>query len=71
MMSRRTPRAPANPTTHATALRVDVNDAQGKTVTIPIKATLTIDTLIPNGVTDVGVRYTGGKELVILETSFR
>jgi hypothetical protein len=63
--------ARSNPTMQAATLRCDVNNAEGKTVTIPIKATLMLDTPIPNGATEVGVRYSGGRELVILETSFR
>ena len=60
-----------NATTQPSSLRVDVNGAQGKAVNVPVKKTLTIRTPIPGGATNVGVRYTGGKELVILETSFQ
>ena len=60
-----------NATTRPASLRVDVNDAEGKTVNVPVKKTLTIRTPIPRGATNLGVRYTGGKELVILETSFQ
>ena len=52
-------------------LRVDVNGAGGKTVDVPSNRTIVIRTPVPNGATDLGVRYTGGKELIILETSFR
>ena len=60
-----------NATTRPTSLRVDVNGAQGKAINVPVKKTITIRTPIPGGASDVGVRYTGGKELIILETRFQ
>jgi hypothetical protein len=60
-----------NATTQPASLRVDVNNVEGETTTIPVNKTITIRTPIPGRATDVGVRYTGGKELIILETSFR
>jgi hypothetical protein len=59
-----------NATTRPASLRVDVNGVQGKTVTVPVKKTATIRTPIPGGATNVGVRYTGGKELIVLDTGF-
>ena len=37
---------------------------------IPAGKTITIRTPIPKGVTELSIRYTGHKQLVILETSF-
>ena len=60
-----------NPTTRPATLRVDVNDATGETVDVPKQKTVTIRTPIPSDTSEVGVRYTGHKELIILETLFK
>ena len=61
-----------NPTTKPASLRVDVNDTAGETVDVPTRKTIEIRTPIPSEAAGkVGVHYTGGKELVILETSFK
>jgi hypothetical protein len=60
-----------NPTAKAATLRVDVNDLTGHPVEIPPGQTLDITAAIPPGTSDVvGVRYTGGRELVIVQTTF-
>jgi beta-galactosidase len=54
----------------AATLQVDVNDAKGKPASVPAGQTIVIRTPIPSRATTVGVRYTGNKELIILETKF-
>jgi beta-galactosidase len=61
-----------NPSAKPAMLRVVVNDMKAPaTTTIAPGQTIEIKTPIPGGATDLGVRYTGGRELVILETSFK
>lgn len=52
-------------------LEVEVNGRKGEATNIPAGKTITIHTSIPDGATDLGVRYSGGKDLVIEETSFQ
>ena len=59
-----------NPTTKPAVLRVDVNDLKGEPHEITPGQTIDITSPIPTGATDVGVRYTGGRELVIIQTTF-
>jgi hypothetical protein len=60
-----------NPTAQSATLQVDVNEAKGEPRTIPAGATSTIRTAIPSGATDIGIRYTGSRELVVQETDFQ
>jgi beta-galactosidase len=60
-----------NPSKDASEIVVEVNGKKGETTKIPAGQTTTIRSSIPNGATDVGVRYTGEKDLVIEETSFQ
>ena len=61
-----------NPTTSSGQLTIAIN---GKTVvgpaTIPAGQTVNLRSPLPDGATDVSVRYTGAKTLVLLETSFQ
>ncbi len=60
-----------NPTTSPGQLTIAIN---GKTATgsatIPAGQTVNLRSPLPAGATDVSVRYTGTKTLVLLETSF-
>jgi hypothetical protein len=59
-----------NPSKDAGELVVEVNGKKGEATKIPAGQTVTIRSSIPGGATDIGVRYTGEKDLVIEETSF-
>lgn len=59
-----------NPTQLAASLQVDVNDVKSKPVPIEPGKTITIRTPIKAKATNVGVRYSGHKELIIRQTSF-
>ena len=58
-----------NPTKEAAELKVEVN-GRATSATIPPGKTIDVEAPIREGATDVGVRFTGDKELVILETRF-
>ena len=60
-----------NPTTKPASLRVDINEMMGEPNPIAPGQTITIESPIPQHATDVGVRYTGERLLVIEETDFR
>jgi hypothetical protein len=61
-----------NPTTRPATLRVDVNGADGEPRDLPPGSTsVIIETPLPPDVSDIGVRYTGDRDLVIEETDFR
>ena len=60
-----------NPTKSDADLVVEINGiGQAKSSAIAAGKTVIIRTPIPNGSTDVSVRYKGGKDLVLLQTSF-
>jgi hypothetical protein len=59
-----------NDTKSALKLRIDVNDAKGVEREVPAGQTISISAPIPARATDVGIRYTGSRELIILETAF-
>jgi hypothetical protein len=52
-------------------LRVNVNDGKPVEHDVPAGETITITAPIPSKSTDVSVRYTGNRELIILETAFQ
>jgi hypothetical protein len=61
----------ANPTQEAANLKVEINgEKSGGVETIPAGKTVTVRNPLPEDVSDVCVKYTGQKELVVLETSF-
>jgi beta-galactosidase len=51
-------------------MKVSVNGDVGTTTSVSPGQTVTIRTPIPSSATDLTIQYTGGKQLVILETSF-
>jgi hypothetical protein len=51
-------------------MKVSVNGDIGTTTSVFPGQTMTIRTPIPSSATDLTIQYTGGKQLVILETSF-
>lgn len=59
-----------NPGKDPQRLEVSVNGTAGTPATVAPGKTITVRTPIPAGAAQLGVRYTGGKQLVILETSF-
>jgi len=60
-----------NPTTSPGELTIAVNgEAATSPVIIPAGRTVNLRSPLPAGVTDVSVRYTGTKTLIVLETSF-
>jgi hypothetical protein len=60
-----------NPATSPGQISIAINgkDAAGP-ATIPAGQTVELRSLLPDGATDVSVRYTGTKTLVLLETAF-
>lgn len=60
-----------NPTDQPAKIKVDVNGAGPAAVDVPAGKTITVQTPIPGSATDLAVKYTGEKSLVILETDFR
>jgi hypothetical protein len=58
-----------NPTNEPAQLKIEVN-GKSSTATVPAGRTIDIESPVTGGATDVGVRFTGDKELVILETRF-
>jgi hypothetical protein len=58
-----------NPTTQPASLKVEVN-GRGNESTVSPGQTITIQTPIENNATDLSIRYTGQRDLVILETKF-
>ena len=59
-----------NPTAAEASLEVKLND-KGATTRIAPGQTITIQSPIESNATDISVRYSGEKELIILETDFR
>jgi hypothetical protein len=60
-----------NPTTSTSQLTIAVNGkAATAPATIPAGQTVELRSSLPGGATDVSVRYTGTKTLVLLETAF-
>jgi hypothetical protein len=60
----------SNPTTQEANFSVAVNGARVMPTNIPAQAIITLKSALPVGATEVSVRYTGDKNLVILETTF-
>ena len=60
-----------NDTREAIMLQVNVNEGKPTKHDIPPGQTITVSTPIPSKATDVSVRYTGNRELIILETAFQ
>jgi hypothetical protein len=60
-----------NPSHETVAIDIEVNGKKGEATKIPAGKTVTIRSAIPGGATEIGVRYTGDKDLVIEETSFQ
>ena len=60
-----------NPTDEPATLEINVNDAKSAPAPIPPGKTIAIKAPIPSGELNVGVRYTGSRDLVILETDFQ
>ncbi len=60
-----------NPTNEKTTIQIDVNDATYAPAEVPAETSTTIRSAIPAGATDVSVRYTGNRELIIEETDFQ
>jgi hypothetical protein len=48
-----------------------VNDSKGSPVEVPAGKTVNLRAAIPSGESTVAVRYTGSREVVILETDFQ
>lgn len=60
----------SNPTPQEANFSVEVNGARTLPAKIPAHAILTIKSALPVNTTDVSIRYTGDKSLVVLETTF-
>jgi hypothetical protein len=60
-----------NATTQPSTLQVDLNDTKGKPSDVLPGESITVETPISDKTTEIEVRYTGGKELIIEETSFQ
>jgi hypothetical protein len=52
-------------------LSASINGEKETSITVPPAMTLTLETPLPEGATDLAVRYSGGKQLVILRTEFK
>jgi hypothetical protein len=60
----------SNPSEKAASMGAQVNGADGGSVTVAPGQETILRTPLPEGTSEVAVRYTGGKELVLLKTAF-
>lgn len=61
----------SNPSKTIAAMTVELNGKAGEAVSIAPGQEASITTPIPDNVTEIAVRFTGGKELVLLQTEVR
>lgn len=59
-----------NPSAKAAPMSAELNGQAGETLTVEAGKNVTLRTPIPEGTTEIAVRYSGGKELVLLKTEF-
>ena len=59
-----------NPSGIDAELSIAINDGPSEKFTAPPRKTIEIPGALPSGTTNISIRYTGSKELVLLQTSF-